>query len=170
MKLEIMPFATERAGDLLGFLKQSWLDTYIGEVGRSATNGLIQSVLGDGLDALLPGNDEEACLGVIGSQIVGSIICAYRNGYLYIWGLYVGRQHQRKGIGRALLCHVMADRHEDVIVEVSVLRASERARRFYDKLGFRQVAEESYEMGSGNPVPSLILQAPVSTIRRHCCP
>ena len=116
MKLEIMPFATERAEDLLGFLKQSWLDTYIGEVGRNATNGLIKSVLGDGLDALIPGNDEEACLGVIGSQIVGSIICAYRNGYLYVWGLYVGRQHQRRGIGRAMLCHVMADRHEDVIV------------------------------------------------------
>ncbi|WP_119308508.1 GNAT family N-acetyltransferase [Cohaesibacter haloalkalitolerans] len=166
MTPDIRPYVTEKAEEFCAFLKQSWLDTYGPEVGRAATDGLIASMLGNGIKALVPGRDETACLAEQGSRIVGSIIHAQRQGFVYVWGLYVARQKQRMGIGQALLSHALKDCHDDLIVEVSVLVASRKARAFYDKLGFRQVAEECFEMGAGNFVPSGILQAPVSTIRK----
>ncbi|WP_319484515.1 GNAT family N-acetyltransferase [uncultured Cohaesibacter sp.] len=168
MTPDIRPYVTEKADAFCAFLKQSWLDTYVPEVGRAATDGLISSMLGNGIKALVPGHDEIASLAEQGSRIVGSVIHAQRQGFVYVWGLYVARQKQRMGIGQALLSHALIGCHDDLIVEVSVLVASRKARAFYDKLGFRQVAEESFEMGAGNFVPSGILQAPVSTIRKLC--
>nr|WP_321525996.1 GNAT family N-acetyltransferase [uncultured Cohaesibacter sp.] len=168
MTPEIRPYVMEKAEELCAFLKQSWLDTYVSEVGRAATDGLIASLLGNGIKTLVPGRDETACLAEQGSRIVGSIVHAQRQGFVYVWGLYVARQKQRMGIGQALLSHALMGHHDDLIVEVSVLVASRKARAFYDKLGFRQVAEECFEMGAGNFVPSGILQAPVSTIRNLC--
>ncbi|WP_319568948.1 GNAT family N-acetyltransferase [Cohaesibacter marisflavi] len=165
MDVEIKPFAKEKGDAFRTFLKQCWLDTYISEVGRSATDGLIRSMLGDGVHSLVPGRDEKAYLAYTGARLVGSIICAHRHHFLYVWGLYVAKDTQRRGLGCHLLDHAMTGLHADTIVEVSVLKASQKARDFYDKLGFRQVGEERYDMGAGNPVPSFILQAPVAHIR-----
>lgn len=169
MEVEIEPFAKEKGDAFCAFLKQCWLDTYIGEVGPSATEALIHSMLGEGIGSLVPGRDEKAYLAYLEAGIVGSVICAHRQHFLYVWGLYVNKEKQRRGLGVRLLCHAMAGLHEDTIVEVSVLKASLKARAFYDKLGFREVSEEQYEMGAGHPVSSLVLQAPVAHIRKFAC-
>ena len=161
-----MPYAREKAAEFTAFLKQCWLDTYVPEVGLSSTQGLIDSMLGEGFNTLLPGRDEKAFLAFAKDKIIGSIICAERNGFLYVWGLYVGREQQRCGLGQRLIVNAMKECHEDTIVEVSVLQVSLQARAFYDKLGFREISEDTHEMGPGMYVPSLILQAPVSTILR----
>nr|WP_321982503.1 GNAT family N-acetyltransferase [uncultured Cohaesibacter sp.] len=169
MDVEIKPFAKEKGDALCAFLKQCWLDTYINEVGRCATEGLIRSMLEDGIHSLVPGRDEKAYLASIGARLVGSIICAHRHHFLYVWGLYVAEDMQRRGLGCGLLDRAMMGLHVDTIVEVSVLQASKKARAFYGKLGFRQVGEAHHDMGAGNPVASLILQAPVAHIRQIAC-
>nr|WP_321457626.1 hypothetical protein [uncultured Cohaesibacter sp.] len=92
MQWEIKPYVSEKAEDFCAFLKQSWLDTYVSEIGRKATDSLIASMLSDGIRSLVPGRDETAYLLQNGASVVGSIICAERNRFLYVWGLYVAQE------------------------------------------------------------------------------
>ncbi len=65
---------------------------------------------------------------------------------------------------------MLVGRHEDTIVEVSVLQASRKARAFYEKLGFREIAEDRCTLDAKTALPAYILQAPAAAILKLCAP
>lgn len=84
--------------------------------------------------ARLIGNSQRTAVAMLGEQIVGfarGITDELSNGYLSM--VVVDDQHRRKGIGRALVEHVMGD-NPDI---TWVLRAGrEGAEAFFANLGF----------------------------------
>ncbi|SDT49108.1 GNAT family N-acetyltransferase [Pseudomonas granadensis] len=84
--------------------------------------------------ARLIGNSQRTAIALLGDQIVGfarGITDEISNGYLSM--VVVDAQHQRTGIGRALVEHVMGD-NPDI---TWVLRAGrEGAEAFFTSLGF----------------------------------
>ncbi len=64
-----------------------------------------------------------------------------------VGGLFVDPDHQRRGIGRALLDHARDSRP---ILELDVFEANAVARRFYDTYGFRLVNRHMNE-AAGEP-------------------
>lgn len=84
--------------------------------------------------ARLIGNSQRTAIALLGDQIVGfarGITDEISNGYLSM--VVVDAQHQRQGIGRALVEHVMGD-NPDI---TWVLRAGrDGAEAFFASLGF----------------------------------
>ncbi|WP_434709576.1 GNAT family N-acetyltransferase [Pseudomonas sp. R1-1] len=101
---------------------------FLGEHGWRHRTGDAQSF------ARLIGNSQRTAIALLGDQIVGfarGITDEISNGYLSM--VVVDAQHQRKGIGRALVEHVMGD-DPDI---TWVLRAGrDGAEAFFASLGF----------------------------------
>lgn len=64
-----------------------------------------------------------------------------------VGGIFVDPDHQRRGIGRALMDHARESRP---FLELDVFEANTVARRFYDNYGFRQVDRHIHEK-TGHP-------------------
>lgn len=101
---------------------------FLGEHGWCHRTGDAQSF------ARLIGNSQRTAIALLGDQIVGfarGITDEISNGYLSM--VVVDAQHQRQGIGRALVEHVMGD-NPDI---TWVLRAGrDGAEAFFASLGF----------------------------------
>lgn len=60
-----------------------------------------------------------------------------------LWGLYVGRHARKAGIGRLLAAAVIEHARERVeLIQLTVVRGNEPARRLYASLGFSEYGIE----------------------------
>ena len=158
---------SEFRNQLKSFLKQSWFETYGPELGQEKARLLVNTLQGDNLGGLLPGDDEAAFLAFDdGHNIVGSIIRAERGNHVYICveELYVASAQQRRGIGCQLLLAALDGIEPDQIVELAVLVASVGAQKFYQNAGFRSVGFEASLINESVTVPAIVMQAPVGTV------
>jgi ribosomal protein S18 acetylase RimI-like enzyme len=68
--------------------------------------------------------------------------------------IYLHPDHQGRGIGSCLIRELLAKaQHAAKPVSLSVLKVNTRARRLYERLGFRKAGESEthYVMRAGNP-------------------
>lgn len=87
----------------------------------------------------------------VSGQVVGMAVYGTHDDDLVLWKLYVLPEHHSRGIGRRLLEAVLARAAElgHRSLSVSVVAGNDRALRFYERHGFREVSRESG--GSGLP-------------------
>ncbi|WP_316859751.1 GNAT family N-acetyltransferase [uncultured Cohaesibacter sp.] len=166
--MDIAPLHQDRHQDLRDFLERCWIETYTDEIGADLAKALVEHTIKDDVGFLLPGDGEEAFACYDENRIVASIIRKVVSNHIYVWGFYVAPELQRHGLGTRFLCHVIDGINPDFPVEVSVLKASKGAMAFYKKLGFREIADEPYQLFENKTLPAMIMQAPVSTIFQNC--
>ena len=78
-----------------------------------------------------------------GSRLAGFFFVERRTDSLYIHELQVAPSYQSRGIGTAVVEAIIAEAADNgLAVALSVVAANPRARRLYDRLGFRATAEE----------------------------
>jgi len=85
-----------------------------------------------------------ACFG--NTKLIGTTVYAERQGYVYVWGMYVHPDNQRTGVGSALLKEVAQSVAEESRIEVSVVKQSVGALNFYKRHGFQTYKSELVEV------------------------
>lgn len=156
----ISPFSPELREAYRAMLHESWMETYASELGTEVAKAMTTGLAKDDLAGLVPGRDEQAMIALEGSEVCGSAISAARQNITYLWGFYVLRRFQRQGIGRGLLVKAASAHNRENIVEISVLKSSKGAIKFYDDMGFKTIRKDSIEVIPGHTVPSLIMTMP----------
>lgn len=103
---------------------------------RDETPERVRAKLAEGSGAL-------ACLG---EQAVGSVYYTARAGHLYMGRLAVLPSHRRLGVGLALAAYVEQRAHALGLpaVQIGVRVALPHLRGFYERLGYRVIAEHSH--------------------------
>jgi ribosomal protein S18 acetylase RimI-like enzyme len=87
----------------------------------------------------------------VGGEVVGMTVYGPHEDDLVLWKLYVLPDHHGRGIGHRLLEAALERAHEleHTRMSVSVVDGNDRAMRFYERHGFREVEREPG--GSGLP-------------------
>ena len=119
----------------------------------------------DDLGGLLAADAHAPCVVLDGDKIIGCAMTASRHNVSYIWGMYIQKAYQRRGIGRALMQQIAAQLPDKGMVELSVLKSSEPARKFYEKLGFKSHRTSTYEFVPGKTMDVANMYATVKTLR-----
>ena len=145
-------------------LRESWTETYSGELGKEVAKAMTKRLSTDDLAGLVPSRDEQAVIALQDNEICGSAISAARGNITYLWGVYVLQCFQRQGIGRALLAKAVLAHSMDNVVEIFVLKSSIGAIKFYEGLGFKSVSENDLEILPGLSYPSMTMQIPASAL------
>jgi ribosomal protein S18 acetylase RimI-like enzyme len=88
-------------------------------------------------------NGGEASIILAGAQPVGWLQVQDADDVIYIHQLYIGAEHQGRGIGTAILSEILERaRQRSKPVHLWVMRNNARARQLYERLGFRTVDED----------------------------
>jgi ribosomal protein S18 acetylase RimI-like enzyme len=134
-------------------LYDCWLETYSPRYGSSTVAKMKTALLNDRLDSFIA---SDVCLAIAKDQasIIGSAFGAVRHATLYIWGCYVREAFQLQGVGTGLINKLVNNLPPYQYMEISVLEDSQSAVSFYEKLGFRLVDNENFEL-----VPNLLVKA-----------
>ena len=92
----------------------------------------------------------------------------------YIDNLHVAEDYMRRGVGRALMCHAarwLGESHAGSSVYLWVMRANDRARRFYEALGAANVGERSLlDPGGGSALNCRYVWRRPGDLVRACGP
>ncbi|GAB5510234.1 MAG: hypothetical protein Rhims3KO_16350 [Hyphomicrobiales bacterium] len=118
----------------------------------------------DDLGGLVPITDETVFVATQGHHIIGCTVSAARHGVTYIWGCYVLREFQRKGIGSKLLRQAVLAHEPANKVQLIALKSSLEAVKFYQALGFDIQSEECFEPLPGHRLPSITMSAAAADI------
>lgn len=90
---------------------------------------------------------------VVGDQDVGELTLEERNDELYLKGIYIVPAYQNRGVGTAVLHHLLAQaqtRRQPVTLRVFKMNP---ARQLYERLGFIIIGEsEPYYMMKYEPI------------------
>ncbi|WP_299471945.1 GNAT family N-acetyltransferase [uncultured Roseibium sp.] len=143
---------------------KSWIETYVSELGPDIAARLLDQLDRDDMTGLLPGADETVFLARGRNGLRGCVTSAARHGITYLWGLYVLQEFQRKGIGRELVERAVRAHGSKNSVELTVLKSSVSARRFYTSLGFQFASDEDFEILPGISLPAEKMGAPASEV------
>jgi len=100
-----------------------------------------------------------------GSKLLGTAVYAERQGYVYVWAMYVLPARKRSGIGSKLLAEIAASVTSDSRMEVSVIPQSTGAMSFYKKNGFSTYKSEESEVFPNVYLPIEVMQVTTKTIR-----
>lgn len=147
-----------------------WPATYAAALGPAAVEAMIAELDATDLATMLPGSGERAAAAFLDDRLIGSVVAAKPRAVAYVWGMYVDRDHQRSGIGRALMAHAAAWVGDATALEVRALETSPWAIAFYEHLGFRRIGADHLDFAPGHRVaaavmsiePSVLLAAPGS--------
>ena len=104
-----------------------------------------------------------ACMS--GSTLLGTAVYAERQSYVYVWAMYVLPTNLRSGIGSKLLAEIAASVASDSRIEVSVIKQSTGAMKFYDKFGFRSYKSENPEIFPNVCIPIEVMQVTTRAVR-----
>lgn len=89
---------------------------------------------------------------VVSGQTAGLIARELEPGHIWLVKLYLLPAYRNMGLGSAVLAHVLQEAHAlGKLVRLRVLRVNTRAKRFYERHGFKVVREapERFFMESG---------------------
>ena len=148
-------------------LQKSWAETYAKELGEQPAAKMIDTLASNDIGGLVPNNDEAVFIATQEDHILGCAISATRHNVTYLWGFYVLAEFQRQGIGRSLLQHSVSACEPTNTVQLTVLKSSVEAVKFYQALGFKTQSEEEFEILIGHMAPSIIMAAPISVLVHH---
>ena len=90
--------------------------------------------------------------------IVGSAFCATRSEVTYLWGCYVRRSMQGRGVGTALLAATVDPAARGTFI--TAMTASEGTVAFYTARGFRVVGRTEHALVPDRPMPALEMFRP----------
>ena len=78
---------------------------------------------------------------LLDGQVVGYVIAWFLRGEVHVLNLAVARAHQRRGIARRLLFHILefAEANKSHMVTLEVRVSNDAARSLYMKMGFAPV-------------------------------
>jgi diamine N-acetyltransferase len=98
---------------------------------------------------------EIAGSGVVGSDAVGT-------GVFKLHKLYVLPGRQGKGLGKAILEFILEDIRSQgaTVLRLNVNRHN-KARQFYEKMGFSVTGEEDVDIGNGHFMDDYIMELPI---------
>ncbi|MEE9313412.1 MAG: GNAT family N-acetyltransferase [Rhizobiaceae bacterium] len=147
----------ELRGAFRAMLHKSWVETYTKELGTEAAMALVASLSSDDLAGLTPNKDEKVLIAYCGDTLVGSTVFAARNGVTYVWGCYVLEKFQRRGLGRRLLLKSIDPDEPNNTVQITVLKSSAGAIKFYECLGFQTISENPFKLLPELTVPSITM-------------
>ena len=78
-------------------------------------------------------------------QPIGTLIVKYSPDHIYLSGLYLLPEHQRRGYGSHILKGLLVEGQAHRLpVRLRVLRVNPQARRLYQRLGFAVAGEEDH--------------------------
>lgn len=143
--------------DLVRLWRQTWAATYGASLGREAADDMLAELDRNGLLLMMPGQGEEGLCATVADKIVGSVLFRRNGDVLYLWGMYVLPEMQRRRIGASLLRSVFDRLDGDVRIQLLVLKSSGHAVRFYQAHGFAIVGEEAVDLPGAAPLPSWIM-------------
>lgn len=153
--------------DVARLVAKSWTETYVRELGSDIVARLVDQLDRDDMAGLLPGTDATVFLARGRNGLRGCAISAARHGTTYLWGLYVLQEFQRIGVGRELVERAVRAHGLENSVELTVLKSSVSARRFYRSLGFQFASDERFEILPGVSLPAEKMRAPASELVRQ---
>jgi ribosomal protein S18 acetylase RimI-like enzyme len=165
----IRPWASADTPSLRAMYNTTWTTTYGATLGPDMLQSLLALLDPPDLSAILPGEDGRTTIAEAGPpfarQIMGSIIAAERGQTAYVWAMYVAPDHQRQGIGSALLRQGTSWLSTAALVEVRVIRSSIGALGFYKSYGFQEAGTEDAQM-QGRILPTVIMTVPRADLNR----
>ncbi|MEP5731384.1 MAG: GNAT family N-acetyltransferase [Sulfitobacter sp.] len=141
-------------------------ETYADRLTSEELCGLIAGLNTPDLGGLLPGKDERIVTRGNHGDVSGCAIWALRAGTAYIWGFYVRKAEQRRGVGRSLLMGVLAVLPPQSRVKVQVLKDSPSAVAFYRHFGFEIEGEALHELAPGRHDVALHMVGMASDLRQ----
>jgi ribosomal protein S18 acetylase RimI-like enzyme len=144
---------------MIGFYRDVWHATYDAVDGAAAIDTLIANLLeSEPPDMFVLPVGDVALVAVDGGAIVGGVRGHPRGGILHLSGFYVRALQQRRGIGRALLAHVIRQFQSDMTVQADVRPTSAEALAFYEAHGFVRVGSGRAGVGGGLWVDTVEMQ------------
>jgi ribosomal protein S18 acetylase RimI-like enzyme len=169
MSISFRPYASSNVNSVRQHLSICWEETYQSIIGDAALAELIATLKSEDIGGIYSGGEETCFIAVDGSQsidnhIIGTCVAVCRQGIGYVWGCYVQQAYQRRGIGSELMRHCLVKLENVETVELSVLKDSLSAQRFYASLGFQKIRDDEYEMTEGGVQPTNVLNIPYDTL------
>jgi ribosomal-protein-alanine N-acetyltransferase len=70
-------------------------------------------------------------------RVTGYVVCSRYADVWHVMNVAVDPDHRRRGLGRALLEHLLGEVGEDAALTLEVRRTNTPAMRLYERLGFR---------------------------------
>ncbi len=70
-------------------------------------------------------------------RVTGYVVCSRYADVWHVMNVAVDPDHRRRGLGRALLEHLLGEVGEDAALTLEVRRTNTAAMRLYERLGFR---------------------------------
>lgn len=137
-------------------------ESYAEDLDPAALKSLLDSLKSNDVGGLLPSRDEKRLVVLDDKKIIGSAIWATRSNITYIWGGYVRRDYQRKGVGSAMMLEILDHKPAATVFELSVMQSSQDAVAFYLSKGFSVVSEGVYELVLGQEHPTIVMRVNAS--------
>ena len=73
----------------------------------------------------------------VDGRVAGYVVCSRYADVWHVMNVAVDPDHRRRGIGAALLGHLLAEVGEDAALTLEVRRTNAQAMRLYERYGFR---------------------------------
>ncbi len=73
----------------------------------------------------------------VDGRVAGYLVCSRYADVWHVMNVAVDPDHRRRGLGRALLEHLLGEVGEDAALTLEVRRTNASAMRLYERLGFR---------------------------------
>ncbi|WP_176083718.1 GNAT family N-acetyltransferase [Martelella sp. HB161492] len=158
------PISKELLEEVRPFMATCWQDTYSDSLGHEVVANLVDN-LGDGtLGGGLPGIGETLLLVRDGDTIVATCTYAYGDECGAVWGLYITRPYQRKGIGSQLLRVAAEAGKPDDTIQLFVMQDATDAINFYLRNQFVIANQIRGEILPGVATSCLLLSASVAAL------
>ena len=142
--------------------RETWRDSYGTRVGPRADAAIAASLDGDAIRSMFA--DDGGCLVALDAEaLLGSVCFVERRTIAYVWGLYVRPDHQRGGIGTALIRQAVRTFTSAEWVDLSAV--DDQALAFYRKLGFVEQGPGEVDLVAKLTVATTRLIASVSDLR-----
>lgn len=164
LRFQFSQFPIAKRKLLRPLLQKSWSETYTQELGERVAAMMIETLSSNDIGGLIPNNDESVFVAAQSELIRGCAVSAARHGVTYLWGFYVLSEFRLHGIGRNLLMRSVSAHNLENIVQLTVLKSSIGAVKFYETLGFRTQSEDDFELLRGLQVPSMTMTAKASEL------
>jgi acyl-CoA thioesterase YciA len=165
LNVDLQEFAPDMLPALRAHLNTCWHETYADILTDTEMTALTGPLDSANLGGMLMEDSKPTLIITKGDQIIGCVMSASRHNITYIWGLYIQKKYQRIGLGRGLVEAATRRLPEKGMVELTVLKTSEPALKFFTSLGFKNHRNSEFEFVPGKTVTSANMYAKVASLQ-----